>query len=157
MRRAALAAVSTVVGLVLLLSFKSHGGRPGRLAALGAPTPITTAPPAPRHQVAAPTRSSAAAPVRPITRTVSGQAIDTQYGPVQVQVTFVGSRIVRITPVQLPSGQSRDDQINSYAVPILTQEALTAQSAHIDTVSGASFTSDGYAQSLQSALDQAAS
>ena len=91
----------------------------------------------------------------PVQHTVNGQTIDTQYGPVQLQVIFVGSRIVRITPLQLPSGQSRDAEINSYAVPILTQEALQAQSARIDTVSGASYTGDGYAQSLQSALDQA--
>lgn len=151
MRRAVLAGISTIVGLVLLLSFKSHGGRPGRLATLGATTAPAAAPPVstprPAPTGAAPTRA-------PVSRTITGQAVDTQYGPVQVQVLLVGTRIVRITPLQLPSGQSRDDQINSYAIPILSQEALQAQSARIDTVSGASFTSDGYAQSLQSALDQ---
>jgi uncharacterized protein with FMN-binding domain len=149
MRRTLLTAIGTLVVLVLLLSFKTHGSSPGRLAALGSPAPAVPSQPSSAPKAPA-TKAPAAA-----RRTINGQAIDTQYGPVQLQVTFVGSRIVRITPLQLPSGQSRDAEINNYAVPILTQEALQAQSARIDTVSGASYTSDGYAQSLQSALDQA--
>lgn len=155
MRRTLLTAVGTVVGLAMLLSFKTHGSRPGRLAALGssgaavatAPLPVLPTPNSPL-----PTRVNPATPAR---RIVNGQVIDTQYGPVQLQITLAGSRIVQITPLQLPSGQSRDAEINNYAVPILTQEALQAQSARIDAVSGASYTSDGYAQSLQSALDRA--
>lgn len=161
MRRTILATITTVVGLVMLLSFKTQGSKPGRLAALGAAgsggvtAPVATAPvpqqPQPKARMATTAPPQAAA-----RRTINGQAIDTQYGPVQLQVSFVGRRIVKITPLQLPSGQSRDEEINSYAVPILDQEALRAQSARIDSVSGASYTSDGYAQSLQSALDRAA-
>ena len=154
MRRTVLAAISTVVGLVMLLSFKTHGSRPSRLAALGSAGAGTSAPLA-ASPAASPGVSGAAGAAAASTRTITGSAIDTQYGPVQLRVTFVGSRIVRIAPLQLPTGQSRDQEINSYAVPILNQEALRAQSARIDTVSGASYTSDGYAQSLQSAIDQA--
>jgi uncharacterized protein with FMN-binding domain len=81
--------------------------------------------------------------------------VDTQYGPVQVQITLVGNRIANVNAIQLPSDRSRSIEISQYAAPILRQEALTAQSAQIDVVSGASYTSQGYADSLQSALDQA--
>ncbi|MFF0267572.1 FMN-binding protein [Kribbella sp. NPDC004536] len=81
--------------------------------------------------------------------------MDTQYGPVQVQITVRGGRIVDAHAVQHPSGDGQTDRINGYAVPQLNHEAIAAQNAHIDTVSGATFTSGGYRQSLQSALDAA--
>jgi len=84
---------------------------------------------------------------------VVGQAYDVGYGVVQVQVTFTGSRITDITPMSLPEG-GRSGDISQYAAPQLRGEALRAQSARIDSVSGASYTSAGYAMSLQSALDQ---
>lgn len=80
---------------------------------------------------------------------------DTQYGPVQVEITVRGGRIAGARALQHPSGDGQTDQINAYAVPRLDQETTAAQSAHIDTVSGATFTSDGYRRSLQSALDAA--
>ncbi|TCC08855.1 FMN-binding protein [Kribbella soli] len=86
---------------------------------------------------------------------VAGGVVDTQYGPVQVEVTVRGGRIAKARALQHPSGGGETDQINSYAVPQLDHETLAAQSANIDTVSGATFTSDGYRQSLQSALDAA--
>lgn len=87
--------------------------------------------------------------------TVTGQVEFTPYGPVQVRLTLSGGRIVDVTALQLPSDASRSVDINNYAAPLLRQEVLSAQSAAIDTVSGASYTSDGYAQSVQSALDTA--
>ncbi|TCC21672.1 FMN-binding protein [Kribbella sindirgiensis] len=86
---------------------------------------------------------------------VTGGVVDTQYGPVQVEITVRGGRITRSHAVQHPSGDGRTDQINSFAVPQLDHETVTVQSARIDTVSGATFTSEGYRQSLQSALDAA--
>ena len=86
-------------------------------------------------------------------RVVVGKAYDVSYGTVQVKVTFTGSKITDITPMSLPEG-GRSGDISGYAAPQLRREALTAQSAHIDTVSGASYTSAGYAMSLQSAIDQ---
>lgn len=86
---------------------------------------------------------------------VTGGVVDTQYGPVQVEVTVRGGRITAAHALQHPSGDGQTDQINAYAVPQLDQETMAAQSAHIDTVSGATFTSEGYRQSLQSALDAA--
>jgi uncharacterized protein with FMN-binding domain len=86
--------------------------------------------------------------------TVAGPVIDMRYGPVQVQVTIAGGRITDVTALELPAG-GRSGRISSFAEPNLRSEALTAQSATIDIVSGATYTSDAYAQSLQSALDQA--
>jgi uncharacterized protein with FMN-binding domain len=89
------------------------------------------------------------------TVTVTGDSTDTRWGPVQVQITVTDGRITDVNVVDYPSGNGRDRQINARALPILVQETLDAQSAHIDMVSGATVTSDGYLGSLQSALDQA--
>jgi uncharacterized protein with FMN-binding domain len=72
-----------------------------------------------------------------------------------VEITTAGGAITKVSVLQYPRGDPRDDQINGYALPILVQEAMDAQSANIDMVSGATYTSEGYLQSLQSALDQA--
>jgi uncharacterized protein with FMN-binding domain len=74
---------------------------------------------------------------------------------VQVQITVTNGKITKATAVVYPTENGRDQEINAYAVPTLQQETLSAQSAQIDMVSGATYTSDGYIQSLQSALDQA--
>jgi hypothetical protein len=90
-------------------------------------------------------------------RTVTGAVEDTPYGPVQVSVTLSGGRITDVAPIQLPGDNGRSREINDYAAPLLRQEVLDAQSAQVDTISGASYTSDGYARSVQSALDNARS
>jgi len=76
------------------------------------------------------------------------------YGVVQVRVSIADSKITDVTALSLPQG-GRSGDISSYAAPQLRREAIAAQSAEIDTVSGASYTSAGYARSLQSALDKA--
>jgi len=87
--------------------------------------------------------------------TVTGDVAQTRWGPVQVQLTTDASgSITRVEVVRYPSGNHEDEQINSYALPVLVRETLDAQSADIDMVSGATVTSEGYLQSLQSALDQ---
>jgi len=86
---------------------------------------------------------------------INGAGVQTAYGPVQVQVTLNGGKITAATAVVYPQQTSRDQRINAQAIPILQSETLSAQSAHIDAVSGASYTSQGYATSLQSALDLA--
>jgi len=87
--------------------------------------------------------------------TYTGGVADTQWGPVQVRITLRGNKITRAQAVQYPQSSSNDAQINGYALPILDQEVVQKQSAAIDAVSGATVTSDGYLQSLQSAIDQA--
>jgi uncharacterized protein with FMN-binding domain len=89
------------------------------------------------------------------TRTVTGAVASTQWGPVQVQLTIKGGTIAKVAVPQYPNGNPRDAEINSQALPTLIQETTEAQNANIDMVSGATVTSTGYIQSLQSALDQA--
>ena len=115
---------------------------------------------APVRPPAAASPSSAAAPAprpspSPSSVTINGTAVATKYGPVQVQITLTNGRIVRSDAIVYPQDTSRDKSINDNAVPDLDQETLQAQSSQIDTISGATYTSQGYRQSLQSALDAA--
>lgn len=87
--------------------------------------------------------------------TVTGTAARTRYGPVQVQLEVNGSEITHVSVLQYPDSDGRDIQINQYALPKLIQQTLDSQSSSVSMVSGATYTSQGYAQSLQSALDQA--
>ncbi|WGL51587.1 FMN-binding protein [Nocardioides sp. BP30] len=87
--------------------------------------------------------------------TVTGSEAQTQWGPVQVELTIAGGKITDVAVPVYPDGNGRDAEINSFALPQLIQETISAQSADIDMVSGATVTSDGYLQSLQSALDKA--
>ena len=88
-------------------------------------------------------------------QTVTGAVAQTQWGPVQVQLVVTSGSITQVRVLQYPNGNGHDAQINSYALPILIKETTQQQSANIDMVSGATVTSTGYLQSLQSALDQA--
>ncbi|HYU86656.1 MAG TPA: FMN-binding protein [Kribbellaceae bacterium] len=88
-------------------------------------------------------------------RTVTGPVVQTRWGPVQVQLTVSGGRITAVDVVRYPNGNHKDEEINDYALPVLVQSTLDAQSASIDMVSGATVTSSGYVESLQGALDEA--
>jgi uncharacterized protein with FMN-binding domain len=162
MKRAFAALVATIAGLVVLLGFKTHSARPSvqpplAAAASSPPAPQTASPPAPQTSSSPPTTtpSSAAHSTQPQARTVTGSSISTRYGDVEVQVTFEGTRITSVVPVRLPNSNGVDQEIDQQAVPILIQETLTAQNSNIQAVSGATYTSDGYIRSLQSALDKA--
>ncbi|MGE0879114.1 MAG: FMN-binding protein [Acidimicrobiia bacterium] len=87
--------------------------------------------------------------------TYTGGTYTNRWGPVQVQITVAGGRITAVTALQVPNSNSKDVSINNRAVPILVQSTLTAQSANISSVSGATYTSGSYKQSLQSAIDAA--
>ncbi|MFI7404349.1 FMN-binding protein [Streptomyces sp. NPDC049541] len=136
LRRIVLASAATVSGTVLLLSLKPHSAPAAALA------------------VPAPSGSSSAAAATG-TKTVTGDTVQTRWGPVQVRITLKNGRLTEVTAVTYPTDNPRDQEINSFALPRLRSEALQAQSADIDTVSGATYTSEGYRQSLQSALDSA--
>ncbi|MFJ5895304.1 FMN-binding protein [Streptomyces sp. NPDC093064] len=144
LRRVVLASAATVSGLVMLLSLKPH--TPPQIAADPAPAPSSGS---------STSGGSGAAGRSTGTRTVTGETVQTRWGPVQVRVTLAGGRITDVTALAQPSGNPRDREISGYAIPQLRREALAAQSANIDTVSGATYTSDGYRRSLQSALDAA--
>lgn len=139
MKRAAAAIVGTIAGLVVLLGFKT-----GRPSATNLGSPGTT----PATGLSSPAGQSGT------TRTVTGPVVQTPFGPVQVRAASQGRRITNVTAVQLPSDTAYSQLLSQSAGPELRREALTAQSARIDGVSGATYTSNGYARSLQSALDQ---
>ncbi|MEU3252180.1 FMN-binding protein [Streptomyces sp. NPDC006997] len=135
LRRVVLTTAATVSGIVLLLSLKP-GADPGSAAA-GEAVPQRTA--------AAPPSAAQS----PGGATLTGSVAQTQYGPVQVRITVRGGRVTRAETVQAPDSDATND-----ALPQLNKAAVTAGSADIDAVSGATYTSEGYRKSLQSALDQ---
>ena len=88
-------------------------------------------------------------------KVVTGEVVNGPYGPSQVAITLSGGKITKVTVLQHTDDGENSQQIDGNALPKLTAETLTAQSAKIDAVSGASYTSAGYIKSLQSALDKA--
>lgn len=156
MRRIVTAFATTVTAVVLLFSYhtSTNSAASPSTIAVGAPAPSAPAPatgtPSTPPSTAAPSGASGSGPT-----TVTGDVAQTRWGPVQVAITVQGGKITSVDAVQVPNGNQRDAEINGTAIPILNQEAMQAQTARIDTVSGATVTSDGYLTSLQSAIDQA--
>lgn len=128
MRRIAAWLSGTAAALVVLLSFPTSHGASGTS----------------NRVVAAGTTGS----------TVTGEAVSSRYGPVQVTLVVQDGKVVSATASGYRTS-GRDGQINSWAIPQLQEETVSAPSDQIDTVSGATFTSEAYIGSLQSALDQA--
>lgn len=161
MRRTAPVLLATLFVLGLLANFHTSPGRtvPSTPGGASSTSPTTTDNPAAGASPGSGDGSGstgASTTVPPAgSRAVDGPAEVNRYGTVQVRVTLSGSRIVDVQALQLPSDRSRSLQISNFAGPTLRQEALQAQGAQIDTVSGATYTSKGYRQSLQAAIDQA--
>ena len=177
MRRLTPVILATLAGLGILATFKTSPAttsKPLALSRTAARTPAsgaapprdttttpTTAPPAvttprTRTSTAAPAPTTLPAPTTvPAPRTFVGDDFPNQYGDVQVQIVVQGHQLVDVQPLQMPSSHQRSQEISQEAAPLLRQEALQAQSAQIDVLSGATFTSESYAESLQSALDRA--
>lgn len=152
--RAAVAIVATVIGVALLFSFKTPTQArlrtPSADVAQASPTPT----PSPSDSSApTPTPSPSSSGYKDGTYT--GQDIQNQFGDTQVKVTIAGGKITDVQALQLPYDRQRSADISAYVKQPLHDEVLQAQSALIDLISGATFTSDAYAQSVQSALDQA--
>ncbi|MEU2927629.1 FMN-binding protein [Streptomyces sp. NPDC007251] len=152
LRRIVLASAATVSGMVLLLSLKPHTGP--TLATADTKSPTVSSSSAPSSGSSGGSSGSSSGSTTG-SRTVTGDTVQTRWGPVQVRVTIKSGKLTDVTAVQYPQDNPRDQEINSYALPQLRREALAAQSANIDMVSGATYTSTGYQQSLQSALDSA--
>ena len=169
-KRVVAAIVTTAIALVLLFSFKTPAttvsalGGPGQVAVIPGPStnpapttdagtgtgvsgPLTSTPPA-AGATPAPTKAASKG-----SGTFTGAAVQYPFGQVQVQITLVAGKITDVV-AQMPD-QGRSGFISQSVAPILQGEALSAQSANINTVSGATYTSEAYAQSLQSAIDQA--
>jgi len=157
-------ATAVAVGVLLLYPTSTNRGssqqRPGQLAPAGIVTgpgaaPATGSTPATGGSPPATGTTGGSGTAASTSMVVNGSPGDTPFGPVQVQLTIKAGKIVTATAIVFPQGSGRDQEINAYAIPILQQETVAAQSAQIDAVSGASYTSAGYQQSLQSALDAA--
>lgn len=140
MRRVCAVVVLTIAGLIALLRYQPS------------PPPTSTAvhTPAPPQAGTAPAPSGVPASSRQ--KTVDGSTVQTEFGPYQVQVVFTGNKITDVQLVTEPSDR-RSQRIAANAAPTLREEVLLAQNANIDTVSGATATSQAYAQSLQAAID----
>ena len=166
-KRGIAALAITAFALVLLLSFKTPDVVPARGGGVAVVEPGTgtgssanagtgsgsTTAQAP-GQTPAPTKSTGNGSNTAAAATIDGPVVDTRYGAVQVEIVVSGGQLKDVVALQLPTGR-HSGQISTAVAPILRQEALQAKSAAIDTVSGATYTSDAYAQSLQAALDQA--
>ncbi len=163
MRRVILAVTGTIAGLVALLSFKSH--------VPSAPVAATTGGSGGVSSSSSSSSSSSgggqtevvpgAFPQGSIARNlptgetaVDGKVASTSYGPVQIQLIKRSGKIVKVAVLVQPTNTLHDVQIGEFAFPKLISETLTAQNGKIDAVSGATYTSAGYIQSLQSALDK---
>lgn len=160
MRRITLWLASTATMLVLLFSYHtstssgtttsiSSPANNGPVAAAG--TTSSGASSSGASSSSSPSSSSSSTS----SKTYTGATASTRYGDVQVQITVANGKVTTAAVTQVPWNDHKDQEINSRAVPILTDETVSAQSADIDMVSGATFTSEGYVESLQSALDQA--
>lgn len=138
MRRIALWFLSTTAAVTPLFGYHTSTSGP----ATAASETVVVAPAAPGTEPSAGT-------------TFTGAVTQTRWGAVQVRITVAGGKVTDVAVPQYPTGNGKDREINASALPELTQETLSAQSADIDMVSGATVTSQGYVTSLQSALDQA--
>ena len=144
MRRAPIVLTATAAGLAAVLGFDAHEpSLPSASASSAGAPPSST-----------PTATATAAASSSGAKTATGEAVDTPYGAAQVRVTVAGGKITKIEALQLQGNDPKSVQISGYAEPLLRQSALAKQSAAIDAVSGATFTTVSYEQSLQSALDQ---
>lgn len=149
MKKIIYAILATISGLVLVFSYRTS---------LDVVEPIAVAEPAAASDTTAatpPTPTPTPTAAGPLDGTYTGAAANTRYGPMQVQITVSGGQIADVQVIDYPNSNSKDRQINERAIPVLVSETTQAQSSQIDMVSGATYTSEGYIASLQSAIDQA--
>ncbi|WP_282847559.1 FMN-binding protein [Microbacterium oxydans] len=148
MKKIIYALLATLSGIVLLFSYRTS---------LDAVPPSDIASPASTTQSTSGSASTTTAGTTTglTDGTFTGDTTQTRYGPVQVQITVSGGKITDAQALRYPDSNGRDQQINAHAIPLLVSETVQGQSAHIQMVSGATYTSDGYTSSLQSAIDQA--
>ena len=152
MKRALLIAGGTVGGLGAVLAITPPNLSKTTLVAIDTPAPAPSATPT---KSGAPSTAPTAAPAKPvgISGSFTGSVANTRYGPVQVKIVVKNGKIVDAQAVQAPSGSN--DRYTQKAVPVLRQQTIAAQSANVQGVSGASFTSYGWYESLVSAIAQA--
>jgi uncharacterized protein with FMN-binding domain len=158
MRRALATLGATALGVVWLVTFKvtplDVAAVPSQAARTAPPaTPsaaVNSRTPTPTSRLVTPVPTAAGTPAD--NGTFSGTTIDTRYGPVQVRIVVSGQKVVDVQALQLPRDRARSAFISQYSAPLLRTEAIQAQNAKIDIVSGATYTSIAYGRSLDSAL-----
>jgi len=169
MRKIVTAIMGTISGLVLLFSYHTStnneaatvtggtdtGSTDDNQSATSTPNAGESSGPAPSATAEPSSSSTSSSGSSSTSGTYAGDAVQTRWGTVQVQITVKNGKITTADAIQYPNENGRDQQINAYAIPLLNAEVVDAQSANIDTISGATVTSDGYLQSLQSAIDNA--
>ncbi|HUX72240.1 MAG TPA: FMN-binding protein [Cellulomonadaceae bacterium] len=155
MRRIVIALAGTVTALVMLFSWPSSTNRSVSSTAGGTSGTGTTGGTGSGTTSGSTTSGSGTTGSTAGTTTYDGAVASTRWGDVQVRITVANGKVTASEAIAYPNGNGHDQQINAYAIPILNQEAVAAQSAKISMVSGATVTSQGYLQSLQSALDKA--
>src|SRR4051794_5085715 len=151
MKRAPIVLSATVFGTAAALGFHAHTPAtpvPTASASAGSSGSSGSTTTASSGSSGSTTTSSSSS------KSATGDAMNTRYGPAQVKVTVSNGKIVKIEAVQLQSADAKSQAISSYAAPVLQQSVLSKQTAAVDTVSGATYTSLSYEASLQSALDK---
>ncbi|MGO9659426.1 MAG: FMN-binding protein [Acidimicrobiales bacterium] len=164
MRRAGIATVATLAGLVGVLSFHTRpaslvlGGPVGTSAPVASSTSPPTSPPASASGAGPPSSTSSShssSQAATATRSATGEAVNFNYGVLSVEATVSGRKLTNVTIASIDDGGNfRSQSIDQQSIPMLEQQALAAQGANIQGVSGASYTSAGFERSLQSALSQ---
>ena len=153
MKRAVLVGVGTLAGVAALVVLNPEAGSAGS----GSTTVASGSTPsgASSSGTSSSSRGTSSGAVKDGTYTGDAVDVGRGYGTMQVEVTVTGGRVVDVTALAVPQNDPRSAQISSEAVPMLVQQAIAAQSASIAGLSGATYTSNGFAQSLRSALVQA--
>jgi uncharacterized protein with FMN-binding domain len=155
MRRFAIAAMGTLSGLVLVFSYDaSIRGTHDGLNSLNTSETQASDTQGAQDPAASPSGSSTGQ-AKSVATTFTGDVADTRWGPVQVRITVTNGKITKAKAIQFPNENDHDQEINSYAVPQLEKATVQANGSDFDSVSGATVTSGGYKESLQSALDKA--
>jgi len=157
--RGTLAVVATVICIALMASFKTpnvtNTHPAGQPVAVGSPPPSSDSTSSSSDTSSSSSSSSTSSGSGLRDGSYDGQDFPNEFGDVQVRVVVKGGRITDVQPLQMPSDRERSALISQEAGPMLHDEVIQAQSAQIDTIGGATFTSESYAQSVQSALDKA--
>ncbi len=153
-KRGIIASVLTTIGLVVLLGFKTPSQVLTRVAGSQAAAVRPLDPGATQAPAGSAAPSTTPGPSTSTANgTFTGPVVSTQFGDVQLRATFANGKLTDVVPLALPNDRPRSAEISQQAEPLLRQEALQAQSAQIDLLSGATYTSEAYAQSLQAILD----
>jgi uncharacterized protein with FMN-binding domain len=166
MRRIVMAVMGTISGLALLFSYHTSTNQAGAAAAgatsasggtgsgTGSGEPGTTSDSS-SGSGSSSDSSAGSSSGSAVSGTFTGDSVQTRWGPVQVEITVQDGKVTGSRAVVYPQENHKDEEINGYALPILDEAAVQAQSANLDNISGATVTTQGYIQSLQSAIDQA--